>query len=109
MFCIARLWPPVFRYCLCRLSRPLCDLPRPYSDALVAHVTRLARFGEEIARLRCTDTVRCEVQATLHTGFKEWKDEGAWWREAHFWDSYKDSPQRQGRAKRAEEEAAAGK
>ena len=32
----------------------------------------LARFGEEIARLRCTDAVRCEVQATLHTGFKEW-------------------------------------
>jgi len=40
--------------------------------ALVTHVQRLAHFRDEIAALRCTEEVRCEVQAALQAGFKDW-------------------------------------
>jgi len=35
-------------------------------------VQRLAHFRDEIAALRCTEEVRCEVQAALQAGFKDW-------------------------------------
>ena len=50
----------------------MCELPTEYADALVGHVTRLLRFRDEIAALRCSEAVRSEVQATLHAGFRDW-------------------------------------
>ena len=53
-------------------AAPVCELPTEYADALVGHVTRLLRFRDEIAALRCSEAVRSEVQATLHAGFRDW-------------------------------------
>ncbi|KOO34934.1 tbcc domain-containing protein 1 [Chrysochromulina tobinii] len=54
---------------LCVNSPPLL---MEYADALVGHVTRMLRFRDEIAALRCSEAVRSEVQATLHAGFRDW-------------------------------------
>jgi hypothetical protein len=53
-------------------AAPVCELPTEYADALVGHVTRMLRFRDEIAALRCSEAVRSEVQATLHAGFRDW-------------------------------------